>query len=257
MMSSVLLKQHRSLLLTRQPWPLAGILLTTITMVAVALTVLLGPAGTAGAGVVLVPGASLGGINVPVSSMKELRFKRTVQQQYDFSCGSAALATLLTYHYEDRVRENEVFMGMYRNGDQDKIRHEGFSLLDMKNYLERRGYQADGFKLSLNKLRAIGVPAIVLITSHGYKHFTVVKGVSDQEVLLGDPALGGRVMERSEFEASWNGLVFLVRTKKDVAARHFNQQIEWPVKSRITNFLPLTVDRLVSPTLYLSIANGL
>jgi predicted double-glycine peptidase len=225
-------------------------------MVAAALALLIGPAGTVLAGVVQVPGAFLGGINVPVTSLKELRFKRTVQQQYDFSCGSAALATLLTYHYEDRVREDEVFMAMYKNGDQAKIRREGFSLLDMKNYLERRGYQADGYKLSLDKLRAIGVPAIALVSNNGYKHFTVVKGVTEREVLLGDPALGARVMGRKEFETSWNGLVFLVRTKKDVAVKHFNQQAEWPVKSRMANFVPLTQDRLISPTLYLSVTSG-
>lgn len=226
-------------------------------IVAVTLTILLlGPAESCRAGVVQVPGAFLGGINVPVASLKELRFKRTIQQQYDFSCGSAALATLLTYHYEDRVREDEVFMAMYKNGDQAKIRREGFSLLDMKNYLERRGYRADGFKMSLDRLRVIGVPAIVLISLHGYKHFTVVKGVTEGEVLLGDPALGCRVMTRTEFEASWNGLLFLVRTRKDVAAKHFNQMTEWPAKHRMANFVPLVKDRLVSPTLYLSIKSG-
>lgn len=248
-------RQRQAALLPCRPW--AYKLQPAKAMVAVALALLLGPAGTARGGMVQVPGAFLGGINVPVASLKELRFKRTVQQQYDFSCGSAALATLLTYHYEDRVREDEVFMAMYKNGDQAKIRREGFSLLDMKNYLERRGYRADGYKLSLDKLRGIGVPAIVLITNQGYKHFTVVKGVTKQEVLLGDPALGGRVMARTEFEAAWNGLLFLVRTKKDIAVKHFNQQAEWPAKSRVANFVPLAQDRLISPTMYLSITNGL
>lgn len=255
MMTWNLNRQRQSALLScrQRAYPL----LPVKAMVVMALTILPGPAKTAWAGVVQVPGAFLGGINVPVASLKELRFKRTVQQQYDFSCGSAALATLLTYHYEDRVREDEVFMAMYKNGDQAKIRREGFSLLDMKNYLERRGYQADGYKLTLDKLRAIGVPAIVLITNRGYKHFTVVKGISEREVLLGDPALGGRVMARKEFEASWNGLLFLVRTKKDVAAKHFNQEAEWPAKSRMANFVPLAQDRLLSPTLYLPVTNGL
>ena len=47
---------------------------------------------------------STGAFNVPVRSMQELKFTETVRQGFDFSCGSAALATLLTYHY-DRDQE--------------------------------------------------------------------------------------------------------------------------------------------------------
>ncbi|MDR3578682.1 MAG: C39 family peptidase [Oryzomonas sp.] len=208
------------------------------------------------AGTIYAPAAFLGPVAVKVTSLKELKFRRTVQQQYDFSCGSAALATLLTYHYEDRVPEAEIFMAMYNAGDKDKIRREGFSLLDMKNYLQRRGYQSDGFKISLDKVRQVGVPALVLISNHGYKHFVVLKGVAARTVLLGDPALGARVMARKEFEESWNGLVFLVRSHKEVAVRHFNQAAEWPSSGRLTNFVPLVSDRLLSPTLYMSIIGG-
>ena len=203
------------------------------------------------------PGASLGSINVKVTSLKERRFKTTVQQQYDFSCGSAALATLLSFHYDDKVSEADVFKVMYDNGDKEKIRREGFSLLDMKNFLEKRGYKADGFKISLDKLHDIGVPAIVLINNKGFKHFTVIKGVTRKEVLLGDPALGSRVVARQEFEPTWNGLVFLVRNKKDVASRHFNQSAEWPSKVGMANVIPLTNGQLMNPTLFLSTVSGL
>jgi len=227
---------------------LAGILLLTACCLA--------RVREGGAGTILAPAAFLGPVAVKVTSLKELKFGRTVQQRYDFSCGSAALATLLTYHYEDRVQESDIFMAMYNAGDKDKIRREGFSLLDMKNYLQRRGYESDGYKISLDKVRQVGVPALVLISLHGYKHFVVLKGVTARTVLLGDPALGARVMTRKEFEASWNGLVFLVRSHKEVAVRHFNQAAEWPSSGRLTNFVPLVSDRLLSPTLYLSIITG-
>ena len=73
-----------------------------------------------------------GGYSVPVTSLKEARFRATVRQQYDFSCGSAAVATLLTYQYGMPVDEAEVFEHMYATGDQARIRAEGFSLLDMR-----------------------------------------------------------------------------------------------------------------------------
>lgn len=43
-----------------------------------------------------------GNYSIRLTSLKEARFKTTVAQQYDFSCGSAATATLLTFQYGDR-----------------------------------------------------------------------------------------------------------------------------------------------------------
>jgi len=39
------------------------------------------------------------------------------------------------------------------------IQKKGFSLLDMKFYLERRGYQADGYKIKLDQLIAAALKA--------------------------------------------------------------------------------------------------
>jgi hypothetical protein len=172
------------------------------------------------------PGASSGAYTVRVTSLKEAKFRRTVKQQYDFSCGSAALATLLAYHYGDPVSEAQVFQYMYERGDQAKIQREGFSLLDIKIYLESHGYKADGFETSLDKLASVGVPAIVLISDNGYHHFVVVKGMLAGKVLVGDPSIGSRIIPRSEFERLWsNGIVFVITSKRDLAT--FNADAEW------------------------------
>jgi len=144
------------------------------------------------AGTVDLPYQISGSYAVPVKSMKEVKFAATVRQQYDFSCGSAALSTLLTHHYNFAVTEEKVFEQMFLNGDQSKIRLEGFSLLDMKRYLESLGFEADGFEEPLGKLVTASLPAIVLINQSGYNHFVVVKGVRDGRVLIGDPAGGAR-----------------------------------------------------------------
>ena len=92
------------------------------------------------AGTVSIPGiGSFHKLNV--TSYKEARFKSVLKQEYDFSCGSAALASLLTYHYADPVDEKTVFESMYDDGDQENINREGFSMLDMKHYLTPRGYR--------------------------------------------------------------------------------------------------------------------
>src|SRR5690606_11780520 len=129
---------------------------------------------------------------------------------YDYSCGSAAVATLLRHHYGLEVREAQVFQSMYARGEQERIQRVGFSMLGMRAYLERAGFQADGLRLPLDRLATLGVPAIALITHDNYRHFVVVKGVSDTEVLVGDPTFGLQRYTRAEFEAVWNGVVLAV-----------------------------------------------
>ena len=167
-----------------------------------------------------------GGYTMQVTSLKEARFRATVRQRYDFSCGSAAVATLLTYQYGFPVGEADVFRQMYAAGDQAKIRGEGFSLLDMRRYLESRGFSADGFLLPLDKLTEEGLPAIVLINDRGYRHFVVVRGLRDGRVLVGDPARGSRTIPRRDFDAMWdNKVLFVVHNRRELAS--FNQARDW------------------------------
>lgn len=169
---------------------------------------------------------------IQTTSLKELRFKNTIRQEHDFSCGSAALATLLTYHYDDPVTEEEVFKTMFERGNKEKIQHEGFSLLDMKRYLEANGYRADGYITTLDKVSRVGMPVIVLINNGGYLHFVVVKGINEEKVLVGDPATGTRTIPRSEFETIWNKLVFVVHDKKQAALASFNREADWAVRQK-------------------------
>ena len=169
------------------------------------------------------PGATY---SVPVTSLKEARFKTTVRQRYDFSCGSAATATLLTYQYGQPVSEADVFREMFAKGDARKIRRDGFSLLDMRRYLASKGFQADGFQLPLDKLAEEGLPAIVLLNDKGYRHFVVVKGLRADRVLVGDPARGTRSLPRAQFERLWdNRVLFVVHNRRELA--QFNRPADW------------------------------
>lgn len=166
-----------------------------------------------------------------VTSLKEARFRSTVRQQFDFSCGSAAVATLLSYHYGRPVTEQQVFNAMYAQGDQQKIQREGFSLLDMKRYLAQQGFIADGYMQPLHKLAEAGFPAIVRLVENGYLHFVVIKGMDEQRVLIGDPAGGTRAMRRDAFEAAWpDRLLFVIHHWSGKPL--FNQASDWSVAPR-------------------------
>ncbi|WP_420997485.1 C39 family peptidase [Cupriavidus sp. 30B13] len=176
----------------------------------------------------IVPADGSNFFSVRVTSLKEARYKTTIRQQYDFSCGSAAVATLLTYQYGYPVTEQVVFANMYVNGDQAKIRQEGFSLLDMKRFLESRGFLADGYELPLSKLEETQIPAIVLVVENGYHHFVVVKGIHGNRVLIGDPALGTRAISREHFESIWDSQLLFVIHNREESAR-FNLAADWRV----------------------------
>lgn len=171
---------------------------------------------------------SVPGLNarMSVKSLQEVRFNTTARQQFDFSCGSAALATLLSHHYNYPISEQVVFEHMYKDGDQRIIRKQGFSLLDMQRFLAARGFKADGFEQPLEKLLDAGLPAIVLVSEKGYNHFVVVKGMSDGRILLGDPSRGTRSIALSDFKQLWqNKLLFVIHDYKGFA--NFNSPTDW------------------------------
>ncbi len=193
------------------------------------------------AGSISIPGLTGSGtFLVDVPSKKETRKQTVILQQHDFSCGSAAVATLLTYHYNMPTPEKTVFQAMYKAGNRKKIQAQGFSMLDMKRYLDARGFNAGGFRMTLDQFIKIGVPGITLVNTKGYKHFVVVKGVEGNRVLLGDPAAGTVVVSRETFEGLWNGAVLAARNHIKVARAHFNADNEWhawpgsPVSNQLT-----------------------
>ncbi len=203
-----------------------------------ALPLLLALSSGACAGTVWLSGAGTT-LAVDVVNMRDARFQGVVRQQYDFSCGAASVATLLTYHYDDPVGEREVMDGMLASADAERVVNEGFSMLEMKHFLATRGLDADGFRAGLDALAGTGIPAIALIDTDGYRHFVVIQGVSSDEVLVGDPALGVRVYSRTEFKAIWNGLLFLVRDHVDQAKATFNRAEQWAVRERVPYGLAL------------------
>ncbi len=179
----------------------------------------------AGAGSLFLDGIAIGGgaVTMSLESFQEKKYATTLAQQYDFSCGSAALATLLTYNYDIPVGEQDVFKDMFENGDKKIIAKSGFSLLDMKNYLTRKGLESNGYRAPLEKLAQVGVPAIVLVNVRGYSHFVVLEGIDHGWVLLSDPANGMRSEPLGEFQSQWTGIFFLIVSNADRAQKHFNE----------------------------------
>jgi predicted double-glycine peptidase len=155
-------------------------------------------------------------LRASVENIRERRFRNVVPQQLDYSCGAAALATLLRFHYGDQsIQESQIILDMLKTGDAERIRREGFSLLDLKRYADRKGYETKGFKVKPEVLERLAIPSITLVNTRGYLHFVVMKGARDGIVYLADPAMGERQLTMDEFLDGWEGVVFFVAARRD------------------------------------------
>ena len=152
-------------------------------------------------------------IRKPVRSLFEIRQEGVIVQKWETSCAAAALATVLTFSHHDPVSEKLVAQGMLRSTDPIKVKvRGGFSLLDMKRFVEGRGFKGTAFKgLSMNDLLTLQSP-IVPIDFHGNPHFVVVRGLNAAgDVHLADPAFGNHTMSVASFQAIWReGIGFVV-----------------------------------------------
>lgn len=171
------------------------------------LSALTGPTW-AGQVAIVMPGGGL--IYKQVESIRERKFSNLVEQKTDFSCGAASLATILRQAYWMDVDEEHVIKGMLVNADQDLVRTQGFSMLDMKRYLESIGMRARGYRIAPQTLVTVKIPVVVLLEIRGYKHFVVMQRADSEWVYVGDPVLGNKRYSHNDFVKGWNGIVFAV-----------------------------------------------
>lgn len=157
----------------------------------------------------------LGGItepNVTVSPDSVVKYHGIVRQAYDYSCGSAALTTLLNGYLGRQFQERQIMEGLLRFGETEKIvERRGFSMLDMKRLVTALGHPSGGFRATLKDILVLDHPAIVPIGYAGFRHFVVVKGYRDGRIFVADPALGNLSFTIDRFEEVWlDNVLFIV-----------------------------------------------
>lgn len=144
----------------------------------------------------------------PVRSMIEQRHDMVVMQDWDLSCGAAALATLLTYQMRDPTTEEEITRSLIKREEYMAnpmlVRaRQGFSLLDLKRFVEARGYVGTGLGgLEFDDLTP-RAPILVPVRFKTQNHFVVFRGVVGDTVYLADPAYGQRTVTRERFMRVW------------------------------------------------------
>jgi len=143
--------------------------------------------------------------DVSLEPFSELKYKHIVRQAYDYSCGSAALVTILNFHLGLKVTEQQAMEGMLDKGEKEKIiERRGFSLLDMKRYVASLGVSGAGYRAEVKDLLALTEPAIVPIDYAGAKHFVVLRGIRDGVVFIADPSAGNIAFSVEDFARLWD-----------------------------------------------------
>ena len=156
--------------------------------------------------------------SVQIKPALEDQFRGIVRQAYDYSCGSAALTTLLNGYVGTQLNEQQTMSGLLRYGEYDRIiERRSFSLLDMKRFVAALGMESGGYRGEFSDLVKQGQPAIVPISYAGFKHFVVYKAYKNGRVYVADPALGNISFDEERFKEVWeNNTLFLI----NVAPQH-------------------------------------
>ena len=145
------------------------------------------------------------------------KFRGVVRQAFDYSCGSAALTTLLDGYVGLQLTERQTMNGLLNYGERERIiERRAFSLLDMKRFVAALGLDSGGFKGDMQDLKELDKPVIVLISYGGFDHFVVYKGYKDGRVFVADPALGNISFKENRFAEVWDKTLFMINPGPNV-----------------------------------------
>lgn len=148
---------------------------------------------------------------VRIEPLVEQKYRNIVRQAYDYSCGSAALTTVLNFYLGRTLTERQVMEGLLHYGESERIvERRAFSMLDMKRLVTALGYPSGGFRATIDDLVDLDHPAIVPIDHAGFKHFVVLRTIRDGRVFLADPSVGNISFTLAQFQEKWDDNVLFI-----------------------------------------------
>jgi predicted double-glycine peptidase len=159
-------------------------------------------------------GINGGNLSKKVNSWVEQRDFLVVKQAYDYSCGSAALATLINMVYNEDLSEGDVINYLLKKKSDyeiDDISKNGYSMLDLKNAVIDMGYNAAIYKIIEDKYEYIITPVIIYYEPSGQKHFAVLKKILNNKAYIADPSRGNIRIDMIQFKKQWKGLIMVIK----------------------------------------------
>jgi ATP-binding cassette, subfamily B, bacterial HlyB/CyaB len=121
-------------------------------------------------------------------------------QQSSSDCGAACLVMVARYWGKK--------FSVNRLRDIAHVDRNGSSLKGLSAAAESVGFNSSPVKASLDRLAQQPLPAIVHWEG---KHYIVVYAVTKKQVIVGDPAIGQRILSHQEFKKDWTGFALILQ----------------------------------------------
>ena len=126
------------------------------------------------------------------------------RQQAGFDCGSAALATLLSFYTDRAVEPDDLVRSQSFTTDEwQRVRREGFSLVQLADMAAALKVKPSVTRLSSRALLSVPLPVLVYLRLPTGPHFSVLTGIAGQRVTLADPTQGALMWTLTQFLRAW------------------------------------------------------
>ncbi len=140
-------------------------------------------------------------------SYLDRKYEFTVRQRRDFTCGAAALATMLKIHYHMPVTEGMIFAmiaGRYTPPQLKQKAEQGLSFEDLIFVADKLGFSAQAATVPLDQLAKLNGPVIIRITIRKNDHFVVLRKMVGNLAYIADPLFGDVTLDGAEFKKAYS-----------------------------------------------------
>jgi predicted double-glycine peptidase len=155
----------------------------------------------------------------PVRSWQRIRTDNVVMQQADYTCGAAALATLIRYFWGDKITEVDILASIMTRLSAEELTDRstnGLSMTDLRRAAVDHGYLAVIGRRTMPQLLEVKVPVILRIRHREHEHFVVLRGFREGRAFLADPIRGNVRLPIEELACEWTDEAVLVVVKPGV-----------------------------------------
>ena len=133
-----------------------------------------------------------------VRSYKELRNQDVIRQNYEESCGTASLATLINTLDFKILTEKDVLEQMDK-GDK-KLNTDMVSFLQLKQAAAKLSYDSEGYQLDRATFEKINLPVLINIENDPrFPHFVVVINHQGDFITILVPSYGKYISSKEQF----------------------------------------------------------
>lgn len=177
-------------------------------------------------------------------SFRDLRYRGTIPQTTDYSCGAAAVACLLQVYYGIPATEEQILElaedQMIARGEEPGV-DRGLTAYDLRAASGIKGLPLAGYGLTLDELADYfqrgGLPLIAHVT-RPQLHYLIVLGMASGHIMLADPGWGRTIVPLEDLEGvrAMSGVVLVPLPNAEQTSHVRREQelaLEW-MRSRLS-----------------------